>query len=92
LLASYPVFQAGINIPNLRYVMFASSYKSMVRIGQSIGRSLRTKEGKEDSCIVDLIDHSNKYLPKQSKERISYYNREGFDIKEFVYKEKEYGR
>ena len=90
LLASYPVFQAGINIPNLRYVIFASSYKSMVRIGQSIGRSLRTKEGKEDSCIIDLVDHSNKYIPKQSKERLKYYNKEGFDIQEFVYKEKEY--
>ena len=92
LISSYPVFQAGINIPNLSYVMFASSYKSKVRNLQSIGRSLRRMDGKSDSCIIDIVDYNNKFLPNQANERMKFYCNEDFIVKSFTIKEKEYER
>ena len=90
MIAVYQLFQAGINIPNLSYVMFGSSYKAKVRTLQSIGRSLRKSEGKMDSCIIDIVDHSNKYMPKHAKERMNYYMSEGFDVIESELYESEY--
>ncbi len=80
LIAVYQLFQQGINIPNLSYVIFGSSYKAKIRTLQSIGRSLRISKGKKKSHIIDIVDHSNKYLPKHAKERMSYYVDEEFEI------------
>lgn len=90
LIAVYQLFQQGINIPNLSYVMFGSSYKAKIRTLQSIGRSLRKSEGKKESVIIDIVDNNNKYLPKQAKERMKYYETEEFDIVENDYIESEY--
>jgi len=90
VIAVYQLFQQGINIPNLSHVMFGSSYKAKIRTLQSIGRSLRKFEGKKDSVIFDIVDHSNKYLPKHAKERMNYYISEEFDVNETSYYESEY--
>lgn len=56
ILASYPTFQAGINIKNLHNIIFASPTKSMIRIIQSIGRVLRTHHSKDKAIVVDIFD------------------------------------
>jgi len=79
LIAVFPLFQQGINIPTLNHIVLASSNKSKIRTLQSIGRSLR-KTLAGQSYIYDIVDHSNKFLPKQSKERIEYYEVADFKI------------
>lgn len=56
ILASYPTFQAGVNIKNLHNIIFASPTKSMIRILQSIGRVLRTHHSKDKAIVVDVFD------------------------------------
>ena len=90
IIAMYPLFQQGINIPNLSTVIFGSSYRAKIRTLQSIGRSLRKAEGKGESQIIDIVDYSNKYLPKHAKERLDYYKSEGFEINQLTYKESKF--
>lgn len=83
LIATYGIFQQGINIPNLKYAMLASPVKSKIRTLQSVGRTLRLHENKEESgaIIYDIIDEV-KFLKKHGQKRLEYYESEGFEIKE----------
>lgn len=49
IVATYGIFQLGINIKSLQNVVILSSSKSKIRVLQSIGRSLRLHESKEAS-------------------------------------------
>jgi len=82
LIAVYPLFQMGINIKNLKHIFFTSSNKAKIRTLQSIGRGLRKYEG-QSATIYDIVDHSNKFLPKNALERQKFYEKDNFHI-EFV--------
>lgn len=84
LIATYGIMSVGINIPSLKYVMFASPFKSKIRILQSIGRSLRLHENKQHATIFDLADDVL-YLNDHSMRRKHYYKTESFDITETVH-------
>jgi superfamily II DNA or RNA helicase len=90
LIATYGIFQQGINIPSLKYASLVAPYKSKIRVLQSIGRTLRLAENKEDdgAFIFDFIDDV-KYLRKHGKSRIKFYESEDFNIDEFFVKEGE---
>lgn len=80
LIATYQIFEAGVNIPNLKHLILASPTKSKIRTLQSIGRALRKHKSKEDGAyIYDLIDEV-KYLGKHGNIRHEYYKKEGFKI------------
>jgi superfamily II DNA or RNA helicase len=80
LIATYGIFQQGINIPNLKYAMLASPVKSKIRTLQSIGRALRIHENKEDGAyIIDIIDDV-KFLKKHGNRRLEYYKTEDFNV------------
>jgi len=90
LVATYGIFQQGINIPNLKYLILAAPFKSKIRVLQSIGRALRQHEDKTDGAFVfDLVDNV-KYLRKHGDKRFMFYESEGFDIEEFINKESFY--
>jgi len=80
LIATYGIFQQGINIPNLKYAMLASPTKSKIRTLQSIGRTLRIHENKEDGAVIFDIWDDVKFLGKHGEKRIQYYETEGFNI------------
>lgn len=82
LIATYGIFQQGINIPNLKYAMLASPTKSKIRTLQSVGRTLRTHDDKEYAVIFDLWDDV-KFLGRHGQKRMNFYENEGFDI-EFI--------
>ena len=83
LIATYGIFQQGINIPNLKYAVLASPTKSKIRTLQSVGRTLRNHENKEDGAIIyDILDNV-KFLKKHGEKRIEYYKSEKFNI-EFI--------
>lgn len=82
LIATYGIFQQGINIPNLKYAILASPSKSKIRVLQSVGRALRKHENKEEGAyIFDIIDEV-RHLGKHGDIRLSYYEREGFEVYE----------
>lgn len=81
ILIATKIFDAGIDVPNLKYFISCSGGKSYVQNLQRIGRLLRTQKDKHDVYIFDIMDRNSEYLFKQSQERIKYYKNEGFEIK-----------
>ena len=85
MIATFGIFQMGLNIPNLKYIILVAPFKSKIRILQSIGRSLRKHEDKSDGAyIFDIHDHTN-FFDKHGKIRYRYYDSEKFEINEYVF-------
>ena len=84
IVASYGTFSTGVNIKRIHNIVFASPYKSQIKVLQSIGRGLRLAGDKEQLNIFDLSDdlsYNNKsnYTLNHFSERINIYNEQGFD-------------
>jgi len=84
IVASYGTFSTGVNIKRIHNIVFASPYKSQIRVLQSIGRGLRVAGDKEQLNLFDLSDDlcyngKNNYTLNHMMERIQIYNTEGFD-------------
>lgn len=86
ILATYQVFQRGINIRSLHNLILASPTKSKIRLLQSIGRSLRKAKDKSKANVIDVADDlrgnrkTNNITLKHFIERYELYTREGFDV------------
>ena len=85
VMASYGTFAQGVNIPRLDNIILASSYRSEIKVLQSIGRGLRVGGSQGVTRVYDLADdlrHPSRKKPNFSyrhmKVRIGYYNREQF--------------
>lgn len=81
IIASYPIFQQGVNIPSLKEIILASPSKSYVRVIQSLGRVLRKHISKEDGAILWDICDNTKFLRDHANKRARHYIKEGHDIK-----------
>ena len=86
IVASYGTFSTGVNIKRLHNVIFSSPTKSRIRTLQSIGRGLRTGEGKQQATLFDIADDltwktRKNYTLTHFGERVKYYNDEKFDYK-----------
>ncbi len=89
LVGSYGTVSTGINIPSLASVIFASPYKSRIRVLQSIGRGLRKSKNKQ---ILEILDISDDLSYKKKKnttlrhmiERVRLYAEQEFTYK--IYK------
>ncbi len=57
IVASYPTFATGINLPAISSIIFASPVKSPITILQSVGRGLRLAPGKKKCTLYDLSDN-----------------------------------
>jgi len=83
LIATYPIFSMGVNVPSLAYIILASPFKSNVRVLQSVGRALRIHADKIGGAhIYDIIDLV-KFLNKHGDTRLRYFIREGFHIMDY---------
>lgn len=87
LIATYGIFQQGINIPNLKYIVLASPFKSKIRVLQSIGRSLRVHADKSDGAFVFDIHDQVKFLGQHGDVRYRFYDSEKFNIDEYLLEE-----
>lgn len=56
LCATYGTLSTGVNIKRIHNIIFASGYKSKVKVLQSIGRGLRKYHDKEWLSLYDLVD------------------------------------
>jgi len=74
------IFNAGVDIPQLRTVCLAAGGKSKVALLQKLGRGLRRSVSKDKVTIIDFWDTSAKILEKHSKERAKVWLNEGFTI------------
>ena len=84
IIASYGVFSTGINIKRLHNIIFASPYKSQIKVLQSIGRGLRRTEDKTDCNLFDISDdlsynNRSNFTLKHLEKRVEIYNQEEFD-------------
>lgn len=52
LIATYGIYQLGVNVKSLKDIIIASSSKSKIRVLQSIGRSLRKHEDKSKGAYI----------------------------------------
>lgn len=91
IVASYGTMSTGVSIPNLRYVLFASSTRSMTRVCQSIGRGLRLANGKITMILIDIVDNLSykkkmNFAMEHFEERLKIYQEEKFvvNIKEIT--------
>lgn len=88
LLGTYATMGIGINIKRLHHVIFASSYKSKIKILQSIGRGLRTHESKTKLILWDIVDDltyvkrtgtiGKNYVYEHFEQRLEYYKTQEF--------------
>lgn len=88
ILASYGTFSTGVNAPNISNIIFASSYKSQVKVIQSIGRSLRLHINKKQANLYDIADDMRigtyvNFTMKHLNDRLNIYDREKFNYKIF---------
>lgn len=86
ILASFGVFSTGVSIKRIDTAIFASSYKSEIKVLQSIGRTLRRGNGSDDAVLYDITDDLSlgsfeNYTLKHFKQRVEIYNNEQFDYK-----------
>lgn len=85
IVASYGTFSTGINLRNLKHLVFASPSKSKIRVLQSLGRALRTHEDKTHASLWDIVDdlcigkHTN-FAFKHAQIRNAYYAAEHFPV------------
>jgi superfamily II DNA or RNA helicase len=68
ILVATPIFDEGIDIPNIRSLVLLTQGKSKVKYLQRIGRSLRRSKDKEKVMIYDITFNSN-YFREHRKER-----------------------
>lgn len=86
IVASYGTSSTGINIRNLHNIIFSSPSKSRVRNLQSIGRSLRLGDDKNEAVLFDISDdfrigkHVN-FTLNHFIERVKIYDEEKFNYK-----------
>lgn len=88
ILASYGTFSTGISIKRIDNAIFASGYKSEIKVLQSIGRTLRKGNGSDKACLYDVTDDlrlspasPDNYTLDHFKQRIRIYAAEDFEYK-----------
>lgn len=86
IIASYGKFSTGVNIKNIDNIVFASPYKSKIKVSQSIGRGLRTSERKDTCYLYDISDdlrykRAINTTYNHFEKRIELYNKELFKYK-----------
>lgn len=79
ILISSPIWDEGVDVPQINVLINASGGKSEWKTIQKIGRGLRIKSDGSKLIVYDFADRG-KFLQKHSKERAAIYEREGFEV------------
>ena len=81
-LASYGIFSEGVNVPQIDNIIFASPYRSSIKVSQSIGRGLRRSQTKEKCTLYDIADDNmsldKNFTLKHYEARLKLYEKERF--------------
>jgi len=82
VLIASPIYDEGVDLPEVNVLIMAAGGKSEVKTLQKIGRGLRRKRDHSTLLVYDFNDSGAKYLSKHSVERLKTYQKEGFKVKE----------
>lgn len=74
VFATYKLAKEGLDVPNLRTVIFATPQKDKTTVIQSAGRVARKADGKEYGTVIDFSDDFG-MLRGYEKKRRGYYNK-----------------
>ena len=79
IFATYQLAKEGLDVPNLRYIVFATPEKDETTVTQAAGRVARKFDGKEFGTVIDFVDGFGMYQGwKKKRER--YYKKLNYDI------------
>ncbi len=79
ICATYALAKEGLDVPQLRYVVFATPEQDETTVTQAVGRVGRKADGKEYGIVIDFIDDFGMYRKWESK-RNRYYKKIGAEI------------
>lgn len=68
-----PIFDEGLDVPELASVILAGGGKSMIKTIQRIGRVKRIAEGKTTCEVWDIADQGNPWLEDHAQQRRKMY-------------------
>lgn len=74
IFATYQLAKEGLDVPNLRYIVFATPEKDETTVIQSVGRVGRKADNKVHGTVIDLVDDFPMFSG-WAKKRRSYYKR-----------------
>lgn len=80
LFASYKLAKEGLDIPNLRTVVFATPQKDKATVIQSAGRVGRKAENKEFGTVIDFVDNFG-MLKGYAQKRKGFYKTLKYNVK-----------
>lgn len=80
IFATYALAKEGLDVPNLRYVIFATPEKDLTTVMQSAGRVGRKADGKECGTVIDYVDANFSMYKGWLKKRLGYYKKLNYEI------------
>lgn len=81
IFATYALAKEGLDVPNLKYVVFATPEKEETTIIQSAGRVGRKAQNKEYGTVIDFVDDFGMYKG-WAKQRIKWYKKIEAEVEE----------
>ena len=79
IFATYQLAAEGLDVPALRYVIFATPEQNETTIIQAAGRVGRKADGKDFGTVIDFLDDFGMYRGWYTK-RLRYYKKIGAEI------------
>lgn len=79
VFATYKLAKEGLDVPNLRTVVFATPQKDKTTVIQSAGRVARKADGKDFGTVIDFSDDFG-LLRGYEKKRRRYYKKNFYDF------------
>lgn len=77
VFATYKLAKEGLDVPNLRTVVFATPQKDKTTVVQSAGRVARKADGKEFGTVIDFSDDFG-LLKGYEKKRKTFYKKSSY--------------
>ena len=74
VFATYQLAKEGLDVPNLRYVIFATPEKDETTVTQASGRVGRKADGKDKGIVIDFVDNFGMYRG-WAKKRANIYKK-----------------
>ncbi len=80
VFATYQLAKEGLDVPNLRYVVFATPEKDEATVTQAAGRVARKCDGKEKGIVIDFVDKFGMFIGWSKRREKIYERKLGFEL------------
>lgn len=81
VFSTYQLAAEGLDVPNLRYVVFTTPEKNETCVIQAVGRVGRKANGKECGTVIDFVDDFGMFQGWYKK-RKGFYKKIGAEVRE----------